>query len=328
MFAVVIDQPGDPDVMSWREVPDPTAAAGQVVIDVTATAVNRADLLQRKGFYAPPPGASPYPGLECSGKIRAAGVGVPGWSVGDECVALLDGGGYAEQVAVPVGQLMPVPGGIELRDAAALPEVAATVWSNLFMTAALQPGELLLIHGGASGIGTFAIQLAKALGARVAITAGSDAKLASCAELGADILINYREADFVESIAAASDRHGADVILDNMGAKYLARNVETLAVNGRLVVIGLQGGTKAELDIGLLLRKRAAVIATALRARPKAEKATICAAVVEHVWPLIASGVVRPTIDRHLPIVDVATAHRLVEASEHVGKVVLDVAAR
>lgn len=325
MFAVVIDQPGDPDVMLWREVPDPTAAAGQVVIDVTATAVNRADLLQRQGFYAPPPGASPYPGLECSGKIRAVGVGVPGWSVGDECVALLDGGGYAEQVAVPVGQLMPVPGGIELRDAAALPEVAATVWSNLFMTAAIQPGELLLIHGGASGIGTFAIQLAKALGARVAVTAGSDAKLASCAELGADILINYREADFVESIAAASDRHGADVILDNMGAKYLARNVETLAINGRLVVIGLQGGTKAELDIGLLLRKRAAMIATALRARPKAEKATICAAVVEHVWPLIAAQHVRPIIDRHLPVVEVAAAHRLVEASEHVGKVVLDV---
>ena len=326
MFAVVIDQPGDPDVMAWREVSDPTAAAGQVVIDVTATAVNRADLLQRQGFYPPPPGASPYLGLECSGTIRAVGAGVLGWAVGDECVALLDGGGYAEQVAVAAGQLMPLPTGIALRDAAALPEVAATVWSNLFMSAALQPDELLLIHGGTSGIGTFAIQLAKAQGALVGVTAGSEAKLAKCAELGADILINYRDDDFVTSIAAASDGHGADVILDNMGAKYLARNVETLAVNGRLVVIGLQGGAKAELDIGLLLRKRAALIATSLRRRPAAEKATICAAVVENVWPLIAAGHIRPIIDRHLPVAEANIAHRLLEASEHVGKVVLDVA--
>jgi len=314
--------------MAWREVEDPVAGPGDVVVDVASTAVNRADILQRRGFYDPPPGASPYLGLECSGTIRSIGDDVQGWKVGDPCVALLDGGGYAEQVAVAVGQVMPVPGGVGLADAAALPEVADTVWSNLFMTAALQPGELLLIHGGASGIGTFAIQLAKALGARVAVTAGSDTKLQRCKELGADVLVNYRSQDFVESIATATGGAGADVILDNMGAKYLSRNVETLAVNGRLVIIGLQGGVSAELDIGLLLRKRAAVIATALRARPTAEKATICAEVVEHVWPLIASGVVRPTIDRHLPIVDVAAAHRLVEASEHVGKVVLDVAAR
>ncbi|MYQ49052.1 zinc-binding dehydrogenase, partial [Streptomyces sp. SID4985] len=286
-------------------------------------AVNRADIMQRQGFYDPPPGASPYPGLECSGRIAALGPGVSGWSVGDEVCALLSGGGYAQKVVVPAGQLLPVPEGIGLRQAAALPEVVCTVWSNVFMISQLRPGELLLVHGGSSGIGTMAIQLAKAVGARVAVTAGSKEKLDFCAELGADILINYREQDFVTEIERATDGAGADVILDNMGAKYLDRNVQALAVNGRLVIIGMQGGVKAELNIGALLMKRGTISATSLRARPLSEKAAIVAAVREHVWPLLDSGVVRPVVDRELPMTDAAEAHRVVEASGHIGKVLL-----
>jgi len=275
------------------------------------------------GHYDPPPGASAYLGLECSGRVAALGEGVEGWAVGDEVCALLTGGGYAEQVAVPVGQLLPVPDGVDLVSAAGLPEVACTVWSNVFMLAGLQPGETLLVHGGSSGIGTMAIQLARQVEARVAVTAGSAAKLEACRELGAQVLVNYREADFVEVVRAATDGRGADVVLDNMGAQYLSRNVEVLATNGRLVVIGLQGGTTAELDLGVLLRKRAAVLATALRSRPAAEKAAIVASVRENVWPLVAAGTVRPVIDRTLSMSQAAEAHRLVEASTHVGKVLL-----
>jgi putative PIG3 family NAD(P)H quinone oxidoreductase len=321
MYAITIPQPGGPEALTWAEVPDPVAGDGEVVVEVAATAVNRADLLQRQGYYEPPPGASPYPGLECSGRIAEVGPGVKGWSVGDEVCALLAGGGYAQKVAVPQGQLLPVPKGVDLVAAAALPEVAATVWSNVFMAAGLLPAETLLVHGGSSGIGTMAIQLGKAVGARVAVTAGSAQKLAACRELGADLLINYREQDFVEELAP----RGADVILDVIGAKYLARNVDTLAVNGRLVVIGMQGGVKAELNLGKLLAKRAAIIATTLRARPLEEKATIVAAVREHVWPLIEAGAVRPVIDCTLPITDAAEAHRVVEASTHVGKVLMAV---
>lgn len=292
-------------------------------MDVVASAVNRADLLQRQGFYDPPPGASPYPGLECAGRIAALGPGVSGWAVGDEVCALLAGGGYAEKVAVPAGQLLPVPDGMDLFSAAALPEVTCTVWSNVFMVAHLRPGETLLVHGGASGIGTHAIQLAKAVGAKVAVTAGSKEKLASCAELGADVLINYREQDFVEEVRAATDGAGADVILDIMGAKYLERNVKALAVNGRLAIIGLQGGAKGELNLGALLNKRAAVTATSLRGRPVSEKTAIVAAVREHVWPLVGSGRVRPIVDRTLPMSEAAAAHRVVEESSHIGKVLL-----
>lgn len=308
--------------MQWTEVPDPEPGPGEVLIDVAATAVNRADLLQRQGMYNPPPGASPYPGLECSGRICALGPDVTGWAVGDEVVALLAGGGYAERVAVPAGQIFRRPEGLSLIEAGGLAEVACTVWSNVFMLAGLRPGELLLVHGGASGIGTTAIQLAKAAGARVAVTAGSTEKLKRCAELGADLLINYRDDDFVSAVKAAGS---ADVILDNMGAKYLERNVSALAVNGRLVVIGMQGGTKAELDLGTLLGKRAAVLATSLRARPVAEKAAIVAAVAEHVVPLIASGGFHLVIDRVLTITEAPQAHRVVAASEHVGKVLLTV---
>lgn len=307
----------------WDEVPDPVAGEGEVLVEVVAGAVNRADILQRQGFYNPPPGTSPYPGLECSGRIAEVGPGVSGWAVGDEVCALLAGGGYAEKVAVPAGQLLPLPKGLSLTQAAALPEVVCTVWSNVFMVAHLRPGETLLVHGGSSGIGTMAIQLAKAVGAKVAVTAGSSQKLDRCAELGADVLINYREQDFVEEIKKATDGAGADVILDNMGAKYLDRNVQTLAVNGRLAIIGMQGGIKGELNIGALLGKRGAISATSLRARPLAEKAAIVAAVREHVWPLLDAGHVRPVVDRELPMNEAAEAHRVVEESGHVGKVLL-----
>ncbi|PSM41793.1 NADPH:quinone oxidoreductase [Streptomyces dioscori] len=323
MRAITIPEPGGPEALVWDEVPDPVPGEGEVLVEVVASAANRADLLQRQGFYDPPPGASPYPGLECSGRVAALGPGTSGWNVGDEVCALLSGGGYAEKVAVPAGQLLPVPEGVDLDKAAALPEVSCTVWSNVFMISHLRPGETLLVHGGSSGIGTMAIQLAKAVGAKVAVTAGSKAKLDFCAELGADVLINYREQDFVEEIKAATDGVGADVVLDNMGAKYLGRNVTALAANGRLAIIGMQGGAKGELNIGALLSKRGAVTATSLRARPGAEKAAIVAAVREHVWPLVAGGRVRPIVDRELPMRDAAAAHRVLEESSHIGKVLL-----
>ncbi|WP_461005396.1 NAD(P)H-quinone oxidoreductase [Streptomyces capparidis] len=325
MKAIAIKEPGGPEVLAWVEVAEPVPGEGEVLVEVVAAGVNRADVMQRKGFYDPPPGASPYPGLECSGRIAALGPGVAGWRVGDEVCALLAGGGYAERVAVPAGQLLPVPRGVDLVTAAGLPEVAATVWSNVFMAARLRPAETLLVHGGSSGIGTMAIQLAKAAGARVVVTAGSAAKLERCAELGADVTVNYREEDFVERVREATGGAGADVILDIVGAKYLAGNVDALAVNGRLVVIGLQGGRRAELDLGKLLAKRASVAATSLRARPPREKASIVAAVREHVWPLVEAGRVRPVVDRALPMAEAGEAHRVMEESGHVGKVLLTV---
>src|SRR6188472_2003466 len=269
MRAVIAPDPGGPEALIVTELPDPQAGPGEVVIDIVASAVNRADTQQRQGFYPPPKGASDVLGLECSGRISEVGADVTGWSVDDEVCALLAAGGYAEKVAVPSGQVMPVPPGVDLVTAAALPEVACTVWSNVFMIAGLQQDETLLVHGGAGGIGTMAIQLAKALGSRVFATAGSPEKLELCTSLGADRVISYRDEDFVEVLREAG---GADVILDNMGASYLGRNVSALAEEGRLVIIGMQGGTKGELDISALLRKRGAVIATSLRARPAAEK--------------------------------------------------------
>jgi putative PIG3 family NAD(P)H quinone oxidoreductase len=323
MYAITIPEPGGPEALVWTEVADPVPGPGEVLVEVAASAVNRADILQRQGFYDPPPGVSLYPGLECSGRIAALGPGVSGWSVGDEVCALLAGGGYAEKVAVSAGQLLPVPKGVTLTRAAALPEVVCTVWSNVFMIAHLRPGETLLVHGGSSGIGTMAIQLAKAVGARVAVTAGSAQKLERCAELGADVLVNYREQDFVAEVAKATDGAGADVILDNMGAKYLDRNVRTLALNGRLAIIGMQGGIKGDLNIAALLNKRGAITATSLRARPLEEKASIVAAVREHVWPLVDAGHVRPVVDSEVPMSDAAAAHRRLEESGHVGKVLL-----
>lgn len=324
MRAVSITAPGGPEVLSWGEVEDPgPPGPGEVLIDVAASAVNRADLLQRQGRYDPPPGASSYPGLECSGRVLALGEGVETVAVGDEVCALLTGGGYAEQVLAPAVQVLPVPAGVSLLEAAALPEVVCTVWSNVFMTANLRPGETLLVHGGSSGIGTMAIQLARELGAKVAVTAGTCGKLARCRDLGAEILVNYREADFVSAVHDATAGRGADVVLDVMGASYLARNIDVLAVNGRLVVIGMQGGTTAELSLGALIAKRAAVIATSLRARPVEEKAAIVAAVREHVWPLLAAGRVRPVIHAMLPMSHAADAHQILEESSHVGKVLL-----
>ncbi|MFG2618783.1 NAD(P)H-quinone oxidoreductase [Streptomyces sp. NPDC048507] len=323
MHAITIEQPGGPEALVWTEAPDPVAGEGEVLVEVVASAVNRADVLQRQGFYDPPPGASRHPGLECSGRVVALGPGVSGWSVGDEVCALLAGGGYAERVAVPAGQLLPVPAGVDLVAAAALPEVVCTVWSNVFMVAGLRPGETLLVHGGSSGIGTMAVQLGKAVGAKVAVTAGGKEKLARCAELGADVLIDYREQDFVEELRAATGGAGADVILDIMGAKYLTRNLDALAVNGRLAIIGLQGGVKAELNLGALLAKRAAITATSLRTRPLGEKTAIVAAVREHVWPLIASGRVRPVVHATYPMARAAEAHRVLESSTHVGKLLL-----
>jgi putative PIG3 family NAD(P)H quinone oxidoreductase len=321
MRAITIANPGGPEALVLAEVPDPVPTAGEVLVEVVASAVNRADVLQRQGFYNPPPGASPYPGLECSGRIVALGDGVGGWRIGDEVCALLSGGGYAEKVAVPIGQLLPVPKNVDLVTAAALPEVASTVWSNVFQVAGIRPGETLLVHGGSSGIGTMAIQLGKAIGARVAETAGSAEKLEACRELGADLLINYREQDFVAALAPG----GADVILDVVGAKYLDRNLDALAVNGRLVVIGMQGGVTADLNLGKLMSKRAAVIATSLRARPLEEKAAIVAAVHEHVWPLLETDRIRPVVDRVLPLAEAADAHRLMESSTHIGKILLRV---
>lgn len=322
VLAVTLPSAGGPEVLTLAEVDDPQAGPGEVLVDVAATAVNRADVMQRLGHYPPPPGAPPYPGLECSGTIAALGEGVAGWEVGDRVCALLAGGGYAERVAVPAAQLLPVPTGLSLVEAAALPEVACTVWSNVFQRAALQPGELLLVHGGASGIGTMAVQLGAHAGARVVATVGSAAKAARVRELGAERTVLYRDEDFVDVVRGLG---GADVVLDVIGAAYLARNVDALADGGRLVVIGLQGGARAELDLGALLAKRGSVHATALRSRPAAQKAAIVQAVLAGVWPAVESGEVRPVVDRVLPLAEAAEAHQSLEASEHVGKIVLQV---
>lgn len=314
------------DQLSWQEVADVSAGPGEVVVKVAAAGVNRADVLQAAGKYPPPPGASETIGMEVSGVIAEVGDGVTEWSVGQEVCALLAGGGYAEYVAVPAGQLLPIPSGVDLVDAAGLPEVACTVWSNLVLIAGLRNGQLLLVHGGASGIGSHAIQVARALGARVAVTAGSADKLDFCRELGADITINYRDEDFVARLA--DETGGADVILDIMGAAYLDRNIDALATDGQLVIIGMQGGIKAELNIGKLLAKRARVIGTTLRGRPVSgpnSKTEIVQAVTASVWPMIADGRVRPIIGARLPIQQAGDAHRRLVASEVTGKIVLTV---
>lgn len=316
MRAIEITKFGGPEVLEWHEVPDPRPDRGEVLIEVTASAVNRADVMQRIGLYNPPPGDSPYPGLECSGVIIEVGPDVVGLAVGDEVCALLGGGGYAERVAVPWQQVMPVPSGLSLIEAAGLPEVACTVWANVFMLARLRRQETLLVHGGASGIGTMAVQLAKAFGSRVIATVGSDAKVARLLELGADEVINYREADFAEKAEA-------DVVLDIIGAKYLAGNLKVLRKGGRLVIIGLQGGIKAEIDLSALLYKRLSVHGTTLRSRPADEKGVICRGVVENVWPLVAAGAVRPVVHARLPMSQAAEAHRMLDSGEHVGKILL-----
>jgi putative PIG3 family NAD(P)H quinone oxidoreductase len=316
MQAIEITKPGGPEVLEWREVPDPYVEQGDVLIEVAASAVNRADVHQRQGFYDPPPGAPSYPGLEVSGVVVEVGTDVEGFKAGDEVCALLAGGGYAERVAVPWQQVMPAPEGVPLTEAAGLPEVACTVWSNVFMLGRLRKGETLLVHGGASGIGTFAVQLAKTLGSRVVATVGSAEKAEQVRKLGADQVINYREQDF-------SDTVQADVILDIMGAKYLEGNVRALRTGGRLVIIGLQGGRKAELDLGALLVKRASVHGTTLRSRSADEKGVIVRSVVDNVWPLVEGGAVRPIVYAEVPMAQAAEAHRMLESGEHVGKILL-----
>jgi putative PIG3 family NAD(P)H quinone oxidoreductase len=327
MRAVTIEEPGGPEQLVWSTVPDPEPGPGEVLIEVAATAVNRADVMQRMGFYNPPPGASQVPGLECSGRITAVGPGVTGYVVGDAVCALLAGGGYAERVVVPAGQVAPLPAAMSLLHAGGLMETVCTVWSNVYMLAGLRAGQTLLVHGGASGIGTTAIQIAHALGSRVVVTVGTKEKQQICRDLGADVAVNYRDDDFVEEVKAATGGTGADVILDNMGAKYLDRNVAALAPHGKLVVIGLQGGVKGEVNLSTLLAKWGSVHATTLRSRPSNEKAEIVEAAQAAVWPLIEDGRFRVVVDRVLPVAEAAEAHRVVEASAHVGKVLLDVAA-
>ncbi|MET9227082.1 NAD(P)H-quinone oxidoreductase [Lentzea sp. NPDC003310] len=317
MHAITVREPGGPEVLEWTEVDDPAPGRGEVLIDIAASAVNRADLLQRQGLYPPPKGASEIIGLECSGTITALGEGVTDWQVGDEVCALLAGGGYAEKVVVPAQQVLPVPSGVDVVTAASLPEVACTVWSNVVMDGRLKLGETFLVHGGAGGIGTHAIQVAKALGATVAVTAGSDERLRRCAELGADITVNYKTQDFVAEVKSA------DVVLDNMGASYLPRNIDVLAPDGRLMIIGMQGGVKGELPIGKLLAKRASVMATGLRGRSVEGKGAIVAQVREHLWPLVESGAVAPIVGEVVPMSNAAEAHRLLESSNVFGKVLL-----
>ncbi len=322
MHAIVVEKPGGPEALVWSEVPDPQPGPGEVVVEVTAAAVNRADVMQRQGHYPPPPGAPPYPGLECAGVIAAVGDGVTGHHVGERVCALLSGGGYAEQVAVPAGQLLPIPQGLSLQEAAALPEVACTVWSNVVDIARLRKDQTLLVHGGGGGIGTFAVQLGKALGATVLVTA-REPKHEQLRALGADLAIDYTTTDFVEAVRDATGGRGADVILDIIAAKYLARNVDALAPDGHIVTIGMQGGSKAELNFGALMAKRGSLSATTLRARPAADKSRIVRGVRDRIWPLVDAGAIRPVVDRALPMSEAAAAHRLMEESSHLGKILL-----
>lgn len=318
-----MESPGGPESLVVRQVPDPVAGPDQVVIAVAAAGVNRADLLQRQGRYDPPAGTPAWPGLECSGTVTSVGEDVQHLRVGDEVCALLDGGGYAEQVAVRATQVMPVPAGVSLVSAAALPEAAATVHSNVVGAARLQPGETFLVHGATSGIGTFATQLVRALGATPYGTAGSPQKVAAAAGYGADVVLDYRADDLASRLRELTGGAGVDVVLDPVGAPYLNLHVQVLATGGRLVVIGLMGGRTAELDLAALMGKRATVHGSTLRARPWPEKADICARVVVEVWPLVQRGAVRPVVDRVLPLDRAGEAHRVLEAGEHVGKVLL-----
>jgi putative PIG3 family NAD(P)H quinone oxidoreductase len=321
MRIVTVTEPGGPENLVIAEAPRPEPAPGEVVVRVRAAGVNRADLLQRQGHYPPPPGTTEVIGLEVSGTVADVGEGVTGREVGEDVVALLAGGGYAEYVRVPAGQVIPPPEGMDLVSAAGLIEVAATVLSN-FDHVHLASGESVLIHGGAGGIGTFAIQYARALGARVLVTAGTSEKLELCRRLGADVAVDYHD-DWAAAVKEATDGRGVDVILDVMGAKYLEANVASLAMDGRLVVIGLQGGRKGTLDLNRLLTRRATVTATSLRFRPVEQKAAICAAVAERVWPLVSAGRILPAPETRFPLDQVADAHRRLESGENTGKVIL-----
>ncbi|XP_073313109.1 uncharacterized protein [Primulina huaijiensis] len=324
MKAIVITRGGGgPEVLQLQEVEDPKIKDDEVMIRIAATAVNRADTLQRQGKHPPPKGDSPYPGLECSGTIEAIGSNVHRWKVGDQVCALVGGGGYAQKVAVPAAQVLPVPPGVSLQDAAGFPEVACTVWSTVFMTSHLTKGETVLIHGGSSGIGTFAIQLAKHLGVKVFITAGSEEKLAACKDLGADVCINYKTEDFVARVKEETSGKGVDVVLDNIGGLYLQRNLESLNYDGRLFIIGFMGGAATEVNLSSLLVKRLTVQAAGLRSRNPENKANIVSEVEKNVWPAIASGKIKPVVYKSFPLEEAVEAHRLLESSKHIGKILL-----
>ena len=325
MRAVVVPQPGDAEVLTLAERPEPAPTAHEVRIRVTAAGLNGADISQRRGFYPSPDGAPEWPGLEVSGIVDAVGADVQEWRVGDRVCALLSGGGYAEYATVDAGLVLPVPDGIDLVEAAGLPEVAATVWSNVFDLGRLSAGEALLVHGGSSGIGTMAIQLGHAFGAQVIATAGSDDKAAFCRDVGADAAVNYTTQDFVEAARAFTDGRGVDVVLDIVGGAYIARDLDALATGGRILCIATRDRTPASVDMGLLMRKRATLIGTTLRARPLSERVAIIAAVRAHVWPLLAEGRIHPVIDSVFPLEDVPAAHRRMESSSHRGKILLRV---
>ncbi|MCO5125823.1 MAG: NAD(P)H-quinone oxidoreductase [Rhodobacteraceae bacterium] len=322
MRAVEITRPGGPEVLALTEQPVPQPMAGQILIEVAYAGVNRPDALQRAGAYAPPPSASPLPGLEAAGRVAAVGPGVSEWSVGDEVCALLPGGGYAEYVVTPAAHALPVPNGLGLKEAACLPETFFTVWTNVFERGGLKAGERFLVHGGSSGIGTTAIQLASAFGARVFATAGSAGKCAVCTELGAERAVNYRAEDFVEILRAEG---GADLILDMVGGDYLPRNVRALADDGRLVQIAFLSGPKVELNFAQVMARRLTITGSTLRPQSDLAKARIATALRERVWPLIAAGRVAPVMDSEYPLSEAAAAHARIESSGHVGKIVLNV---
>jgi putative PIG3 family NAD(P)H quinone oxidoreductase len=323
MRAIEVTEPGEPEVLVMGERAVPPFGETDVLIRVAAAGVNRADVMQRRGNYPPPPGASDVLGLEVSGTVAAMGAAVSGWHVGDAVCALLAGGGYAEYCAVPAPQCLPVPGGIDLVDGAALPEVVLTVWTNVFERGRLAPGETLLVHGGSSGIGTMAIQLARAFDSPVFVTAGSAEKCAACEALGAARAVNYRETDFVEAVREAAGTGGVDVVLDMVGRDYLQRNLDLLNIDGRLVIIALMSGAQADINLSTLMRRRLTVTGTTLRARTVDEKAAVVDAVRERVWPLIETGRVHPVIHQRLPLAQAAEAHRLMESSTHIGKLLL-----
>ena len=326
MKAVEITSYGAPDVLRLAERLAPVAGAGEVLVRVTASGVNRPDVLQRTGNYPVPPGASDIPGLEVAGEIiagDAAAMAAAGFKLGDRVCALVAGGGYAELCVAPIGQCLPVPAGLSDVEAASLPETFFTVWSNVFDRARLQPGETLLIQGGSSGIGVTAIQMSKALGATVWVTAGSDDKCAACVALGADHAINYKTADFVESVKTLTGGAGVNVILDMVAGAYVAREIECLAEDGRLVIIAVQGGIKSEINAGVVLRRRLTVTGSTLRPRPLAFKTAIAQALRHKVWPLIESGRIKSVIHSTFPAAQAAQAHTLMESNQHVGKIVL-----
>ena len=323
MRAVEITQPGGPEMLSPTTRPVPVPAAGEVLIKVAVAGVNRPDVIQRQGLYPPPPGASDLPGLEVSGTIAALGPDVTGWQVGDKVCALLGGGGYAEYATAPAGQVLPVPDGLDMVQAAALPETVFTVWTNVVERAGLTAGEGFLVHGGTSGIGTIAIQVAKALGATVFATAGGADKVAACRDLGADHAIDYKTQDFVAVVKEATGKRGVDVVLDMVGGDYLPRNIDCLAVDGRHVTIAFLRGPKVELNLAPVMLKRLTLTGSTLRARSTAQKAALAAAVKDKVWPLVAAGKVRPVIAATFPLEGAADAHRLMESSTHIGKIML-----